>query len=292
MMAKRSGLGRGLDALFSEAPAAAASATELPVEELTPNDYQPRTAFDPEELAELAASIRTQGLIQPILVTPRPTGGFTIVAGERRWRAAREAGLTRVPVVVRDMASKRDFLEAALVENLQRSDLNAIEEAEAFDRLQREFALSHDEIAKRMGKSRSAVSNRVRLLGLPAEIQDLVRRGELTAGQVRPLLGLAREKDRLAWARRAVKERLSARQLEQAARGPASASKSRKVARADPDTVAAAERLTKHLQTKTEIRRSGRGGRLIVTFHSEEELMRLYDMLLSLGGTKSGGSQK
>lgn len=292
-MAKKTGLGRGLDALFSEAPPASAAATELPLEELVPNDYQPRTDFDSEELGELAASIRAQGLIQPILVTPRPTGGFTIVAGERRWRAAREAGLARVPVVVRDMASKRDFLEAALVENLQRSDLNAIEEAEAFDRLQREFELSHDAIAQRMGKSRSAVSNRIRLLGLPKEVKDLVRRGELTAGQARPLLGLPREKDRIRWAQRAVRQGLSARQLEEAVRDsahePAQPKPKRRV---DPDTAAAAERLTKHLQTKTEIKRSGKGGRLVLAFHSEEELIRLYDMLMSLTTNTGRGSKK
>ena len=149
--AKKSALGRGLDALFSEEPLTSPRQTELALDDLAPNDYQPRRDFDAEELTELAASIRTQGLIQPILVTSGPSGGYIIVAGERRWRAAREAGLSRVPVVVRDVASKREFLEAALVENLQRSDLNAIEEAEAFDRLQSEFGMSHEEIAGRMG---------------------------------------------------------------------------------------------------------------------------------------------
>ncbi len=282
-MAKKSGLGRGLDALFSEAPAASVPRTEIALDDLVPNDYQPRAEFDPEELAELAASIRAQGLIQPILVTPRAKGGYSIVAGERRWRAAREAGLSRVAVVVRDMASKREFLEAALVENLQRSDLNGIEEAEAFNRLRREFGLSHEEIAERVGKSRSAVSNRLRLLGLPDEVQRMLRRGQLTAGQARPLLSLPRARDRILWARRAVKEGLNARQLEAATR-PKEASKRRRARpTVDPDTAAAAERLTKHLQTKTEIKRHAKGGKLILAFHSEEELIRLYDMLMRTG---------
>lgn len=281
-MARKSGLGRGLDALFSEAPQATASAAELPLDELTPNEYQPRSDFDAEELAQLTASIRAQGLIQPILVTPRPAGGYMIVAGERRWRAARDAGLTQVPVVVRDFSSKRNFLEAALVENLQREDLNPIEEAEAFHRLNQEFGLSHEEIGGRTGKSRSAVSNRLRLLGLPEEVRGLVRSKELTAGQVRPLLALPRDEDRIRWARRAVKEGLSARQLEAATR---SAGKSADTARkpvVDPDTAAAAERLTKHLQTKIEIKRAAKGGKLVLAFHSEDELIRLYDMLMSV----------
>ncbi|MCP4200388.1 MAG: ParB/RepB/Spo0J family partition protein [bacterium] len=282
-MAKKSGLGRGLDALFSEAPAASVPRTEIALDDLVPNDYQPRAEFDPEELAELAASIRAQGLIQPILVTPRAKGGYSIVAGERRWRAAREAGLSRVAVVVRDMASKREFLEAALVENMQRSDLNGIEEAEAFDRLRREFGLSHEEIAERVGKSRSAVSNRLRLLGLPDEVQGMLRRGQLTAGQARPLLSLPRARDRILWARRAVKEGLNARQLEAATRPKEASQRSRARPTVDPDTAAAAERLTKHLQTKIEIKRHAKGGKLILAFHSEEELIRLYDMLMSTG---------
>lgn len=282
-MAKKSGLGRGLEALFSEEPLASPRRTELALDDLAPNKYQPRRDFDAGELAELAASIRAQGLIQPILVTPGPSDGYIIVAGERRWRAAREAGLSRVPVVVRDVVSKREFLEAALVENLQRSDLNAIEEAEAFDRLQREFGLSHEEIAGRMGKSRSAVSNRIRLLGLPGTVQSMIRRGELAVGQARPLLSLPKERDRILWARRAVKEGLNARQLEAATRRKRGSAGARKGPAIDPDTKDASERLTKHLQTQVEIQRGAKGGRLVLIFHSEDELIRLYDMLMSTG---------
>jgi ParB family chromosome partitioning protein len=285
-MAKKSGLGRGLDALFSEAPPASAPRMELPLDEIVPNEYQPRSDFDAEELAELAASIRAQGLIQPILVTPRAKGGYSIVAGERRWRAAREAGLTQVSVVVRDMASKRDFLEAALVENLQRSDLNAIEEAEAFDRLHREFGLSHERIAARVGKSRSAVTNRLRLLGLPEEVRNMVRRRQLSVGQARPLLALPRANEQVSLARRAIKEGLNARQLEAATRRKEERKKTVAKAKVDPDTAAAADRLTNHLQTKVAIQRTARGGKVVLAFYSEDELIRLYDMLMSIGGTE------
>ncbi|MFQ5526251.1 MAG: ParB/RepB/Spo0J family partition protein [Thermoanaerobaculia bacterium] len=279
-MAVKRGLGRGLDALFDDAPAPVRSApSELAVDELTPNEYQPRAEFDAEGLAELAASIRSQGLIQPILVAPRPGGGHTIVAGERRWRAARQAGLDTVPVVVRELTAKRDFLEAALVENLQRSDLNALEEAEAFDRLHREFGLSHKDIAARVGKSRPEVSNRLRLLGLPQEVQTLIRKGRLSAGQARPLLSLPNDRQRTLWARRAVREGLNARQLEAATSGRKARKKP--AVKQDPDTIAAAENLTKHLQTQVEIRRRGKSGSVIVSFHSEDELMRLYEMLMA-----------
>ncbi len=279
MVAKR-GLGRGLDALFADgAGAVSTGPTELALDELTPNRYQPRVDFDAAELAELAASIRAQGLIQPILVVRRAEGGYAIVAGERRWRAAREAGLARVPVVVREKLSEREFLEAALVENLQRADLNAIEEAEAFERMHREFGLSHQEIGERIGKSRSAVSNRLRLLGLPEEVRSMIRQGRLSAGQARPLLGLASDRERVRMARRAVEEGLNARQLEAATR-PSGSVKKKSLRRLDPDTVAAAERLTKHLQTKVEIHRRGKSGSLVLAFHSEDELIRLYDMLM------------
>lgn len=284
-MAAKRGLGRGLDALFADAaPAATARPTELALDELHPNRYQPRADFDADDLAELAASIRAQGLIQPILVVRRAEGGYAIVAGERRWRAAREAGLERVPVVVREKLSDREFLEAALVENLQRADLNAIEQAEAFDRMHREFGLSHQEVAERIGKSRSAVSNRLRLLGLPDEIRSMIRDGELSAGQARPLLGLASDRERVGLARRAVKEGLNARQLESATKPKESRKKpGRKL---DADSAAAAEKLTKHLQTKVEIRRRGKSGSLVLSFHSEEELMRLYDMLMGVRSRK------
>ena len=279
--ARRHGLGRGLDALLRPA---ASDVRALSIAQLRPNRFQPRRDFDPEALAELAASIRAQGLVQPIVVTPDNDGGYTIVAGERRWRAAQEAGLEQVPVVVHDVRDDRHLLELALVENLQRSDLNPIEEALAFQSLQEEFGLGHEEIATRVGKSRPAISNSLRLLNLPARVQELMRAGRLTAGQARPLLALGKASDQVALAERTVAEGLSARQLEALAtkgRGKAAKRKA-KPTPAEANTAAAAERLTRRLQTKVEIRRRRNGGGLLqIHFFSEEDLMRLYDRLIA-----------
>jgi ParB family chromosome partitioning protein len=276
--AKRRGLGRGLDALLP----AGEPARALPISALRPNRLQPRVSFDEAELDELAASIRDRGLVQPLVVTPAGDGTFTIVAGERRFRAARRAGLESVPVVVREVGGDRELLELALVENLQRADLNALEEAEAYRLMQERFGLSQEEIAARVGKGRATVTNALRLLRLPAEIQDLIRGGQLSAGQARPLVAVEDAEAQLDLARRAVAAGLSARDLEALASGPAA--RRRRPAPAEPHAAAAAERLTQKLQTKVEIARRGRGGFLKIHFHSEEELMRLYDLLMQRGG--------
>ena len=275
-MAKKRGLGRGLGALIKEAEPAPST---LPLGRLKPNRLQPRHDFDAAALAELAASIAAQGVVQPIVVTPREGGDYTIVAGERRWRAAGQAGLTEVPVVIRHVDSDGELLEMALVENLQRSDLNPIEEAEAYRRLGREFGLKQDEIARRVGKSRSQVANTLRLLALPAEVLEYLRQGQLTAGQARPLLALSGPDEQIRMARRATRSGLTARDLEAAARRA-----KRGKRQEDPDTRAAAEQLTRHLGTKVEIRRRGKGGRLSIFFHSEEELIRLHELLIKAGG--------
>ena len=281
MTRKKRGLGRGLDALLE--PSAAPVRT-LTLGELAPNRYQPRSDFDDGGLEELAESIRSQGVVQPIVVTPGSDGKFTIVAGERRWRAARRAGLLEVPVVIRELENDRQLLEMALVENLQRSDLNPVEEGEAYRSLKDSFGLSQEEIARQVGKARSTISNAVRLLSLPNEIQDMLRDGRLAAGQARPLLALEDTERQLELARRAVKRGLTARQLEELA-GDRQKSRAKKPSIAsDPDTRAAAERLTRRLQTKVEIRRKGKGGTVRLHFHTEEELMRLYEFLLRPGG--------
>lgn len=283
-MAKRRGLGKGLDALLTagvpDQQSGGASPTEVELSQLHPNQYQPRTTFEFDALSQLAESIKAQGIIQPILVTHRAEGGFSIVTGERRWRAARLAGLDKVPVFVRPVSSEQEMLEAALVENLQRADLNALEEAEAYDNLQTEFGLGHEEIAGRVGKSRSTVSNAIRLLSLPEEVREMLREGALTAGQARPLLSLSKPEERIRLAERAVKEGLNARQIEALVKR-GKGSKSKKATSTDPDTAAAQEKLTKYLQTKVEIKRRAKGGAVVISFHSEEELMRLYDVLTS-----------
>jgi ParB family transcriptional regulator, chromosome partitioning protein len=280
-MSRRRALGRGLDALLGEEQAPLRT---LPVDLLRPNHRQPRSRFDDAGLDELAESIRTQGVVQPIVVTPADDGAYTIVAGERRWRAARRAGLTAVPAVVRQVAGDRELLELALVENLQRSDLNPLEEAEAYRMLRDEFQLSQEEIGARVGKTRPTVANALRLLKLPAEVQDLLRDGRLSAGQARPLLGLAGEEEQVRVARRAAEEGLSARELERlVAAPPPPPRRRRQPPDADVHTAAAEEKLTQRLQTKVEIRRRRRGGEVRVHFHSEEELMRIYDHLMRKG---------
>ena len=293
MTMKRRGLGRGLDALLSAEPAApepgeAAAAgpsgavLTLAVTALQPNRYQPRTDFDEQGLEELAESIRTQGVVQPIVVTPLGDGRYAIVAGERRWRASQRAGLEQVPVVVRDVSGDRELLELALVENLQRSDLNPIEEAEAYRTLQESFGLSQDEVAHRVGKARTTVTNALRLLRLNRDVLDLLRGGRLTAGQARPLLALA-EDQQVALAHQAVEQGLSARDLERLAAAPKAAKKAKVAPPVEIHTAVAAEKLTRRLRTRVEIRRRGTGGAVQIHFHSEDELMRLYDLLMDKG---------
>ncbi len=290
MKTKRRGLGRGLDALLggtSETTLAVAETAAvsrvgpatLAVGELVPNRFQPRTDFDDSGLEELAESIRSQGIVQPVVVTAREDGRYTIVAGERRWRAAQLAELNQVPVVVREVADDQQLLELALVENLQRADLNPVEEAEAFRTLNDKFGLSQEAVAKKVGKGRTTVTNALRLLRLPAKVQDLLRSGRLTAGQARPLLALD-PKRQLEIAEQAVEKGLTARDLEALAAQPKALDKpARKEQTLDVHAQAAQERLTQALQTKVQIVRRRRGGVIQVHFHSEEELIRLYDRL-------------
>jgi ParB family chromosome partitioning protein len=284
---KRKGLGRGLDALLQReepaAPAVPAPIQSLPVGQLKPNRFQPRTHFDEDAIEELAASIRSQGVVQPLVVSPDADGTYFIIAGERRWRASRRAGLEQVPVVVRQVADDRELLELALVENLQRSDLNALEEAEAYLALQEKFGLSQEDIAARVGKARTTVTNSLRLLRLPEEVQELLREGRLTAGQARPLLGLPSREAQITLADRAVREGLSARDLERLSSEPAREKPVKKPRPVEVNTAAAEEKLTRRLQTRVEIRRRGKGGILQIHFHSEEELMRLYDLMVERG---------
>jgi ParB family chromosome partitioning protein len=277
-VSRRRGLGRGLDALLEPESVV----RSLPLSQLKPNRLQPRAEFDEEGLSELAASIRAQGIVQPIVVAQDGDGGYSIVAGERRWRAARRAGLDEVPVVVRDVADDRELLETALVENLQRSDLNPLEEAKAYRALKERFGMSQEEIAVRVGKGRSTVANRLRLLRLPDEVRELLRSNRLTAGQALPLVAVEPEEEVVRLAKQAAAQGWSARQVEKrTARRQRGGRRRRAV---DPDTEAAADRLSRQLQTRVEIRRGHRGGTVRLHFHSEEELMRLYELLMGQKG--------
>ncbi|MEM7050197.1 MAG: ParB/RepB/Spo0J family partition protein [Acidobacteriota bacterium] len=281
--ARKKGLGRGLDSLIQSAPPAETGVRKLPVGMLHPNRHQPRTQFDESGLEELAESIRSQGLIQPIIVTARAEGEYTIVAGERRWRAAQRAGLDVVPTVVREISGDQELLEVALVENIQRSDLNPVEEAEAYRTLQDKFSLSQEALASRVGKARTTITNSLRLLRLPDAVTDLLRDGSLSAGQARPLLRLEDADEQQRLAQRAVADGLTARDLERLVRSPSSPRQAKRGREVEVHTAAAEETLTQRLQTRVEIHRRGKGGTLRLHFHTEEELMRLYDLLISKG---------
>jgi ParB family chromosome partitioning protein len=279
---KRKALGKGLSALLPDPepqPVPRESSAEVPVGSLEPNPYQPRTLLEPERLQELAASIRESGMVQPILV--RRTGDrYQIIAGERRWRAAQALGLATVPIAVRDVPDDR-LLELALVENIQRQELSPLEEAHAFHRLQDEFGLTQEQVARKVGRDRTTVTNTLRLLKLPREVRELLEARRLDAGHCRALLALDRADDQLALAREAARKGLSVRQVEQRvalSRAPRARSKGK-----DANTRAAEERLRAALGARVEIRRKGKGGVLAVAFTSEAELNRLYELLLRAG---------
>jgi ParB family transcriptional regulator, chromosome partitioning protein len=278
---KRKALGKGLSALLPDpdAPPPAEAGLEVPLESLEPNPYQPRAPIAPETLAELVSSIRESGIVQPILVRRAGTR-FQIIAGERRWRAAQRLGLATVPVTVRDVPDDR-LLELALVENIQRQELTPLEEAHAFQRLQQEFHLTQEEVARKVGRDRTTVANTLRLLRLGREIRDLIAGGRLDAGHGRALLGLERAEDQAALAREAVRRGLSVREVER--RVALRRAPRRARGRKDPNTRAAEERLRAALGARVQISRRGKGGAVRIAFASEAELSRLFDVLLRAG---------
>jgi len=251
----------------------------VPLALLDANRRQPRRRFDDEGIAELARSIAKTGLLQPVLVT-REGERYRILAGERRVRAARQAGLAEVPVVVREGVADRDHLLFALVENIQRRDLTALEEAEAFRHLREDFGLTQEDVAERVGKDRTTVANALRLLRLAAPVREALENGQITAGHARALLALSSAADQEALAKEAGRRGLSVRALEARvtalAKGAGKKKKSRVV---DADTRDAEVRLGRALGTKVEIRRRKRGGEVRIAFYSEEELIGLFERL-------------
>jgi ParB family chromosome partitioning protein len=271
---KRKALGRGLDSLIptKAAPpkvAAESPGTTVPVGSIVPNPHQPRKVFAEEEIRELAASIRVDGLLQPIVVCRRGDQ-HVLIAGERRWRAMQSLGWTDIPAVVKEVADDREMLVLALVENVQREDLNPIERALGYRELQQKFHLTQEEIAAKMGKSRAVIANGLRLLNLPEEIQTLVQAGKLSEGHARSLLALDGEKAMLRMARRIVDAGMSVRQTEQGTR------KGREI---DADTKDAEQKLARALHAPVAILRRRKGGYIRIQFHSEEELIRLFETL-------------
>lgn len=277
MSVKKGGLGRGLDAIFAENTQESGSgAVMLRISELEPNREQPRKDFDEKAMAELADSISQHGVLQPLLVRPIFGGGYQIVAGERRWRAARMAGLSEVPAMVREM-NDGEVMELALIENLQREDLTPLEEARGYQTLLEKYELTQEEVAKTVGKSRPAVTNAMRLLGLPQEIQDMVERGELSAGHGRALLAFADEELMVAVARKAAAEGLSVRQLEKLAKKAAQESFGKETPVVSRCTYFDEVELSlhEHLGRKVRVAGNGKKGVLQIEFYGEEDLQRL-----------------
>ena len=280
MTARAASLGRGLAALIPQAASTTPAPAEIPINRIERNPYQPRTVFEADQLDQLRASIVAHGVLQPVLVT-ETLEGYRLIAGERRVRAAQLAGLTRIPAIVRQAAG-REQLELALVENVQRADLNALEEARAYRQLADEFGLSHDQIADRVGRARSTIANTIRLLELAPETLEALGAGRITEGHGRALLGLdpARQVDLLAIIER---RGLSVRAVEELARRlrsrPVPAPGGSPVVAADGDMERVEEDLRRSLGTKVRLTRSRKGGRIIIDWYGDEELGRLYERL-------------
>jgi ParB family transcriptional regulator, chromosome partitioning protein len=274
----RRGLGRGLEVLIGGADVGPTQLAELPVDAIHANPRQPRRRFEPEATAGLASSIKQQGLLQPIVVRPRPAGGYELIAGERRWRAARDAGLATLPALVRE-ADDRDSLLLALIENVAREQLSPVEEARAYASLVDEFELSLGEVADRVGRSKPSVSNRLRLLELPEEVLWMVARGELTEGHARAVLAVPDHDARRRLAKRIVRDGMSVRAAEKAAQDGGAARKPRAATKVDP---ALAERARGAAERLTGLPARVSAGKLEIHFGEELRLEELVEVLESL----------
>ena len=284
-MVQRKGLGKGLESLIptgGKTPSASSGAggvQELAVELIKPNPRQPRLKFQEEELAELAASIREHGVIQPLIVLPNGDGTFILIAGERRWQAAKKAGLPTVPVITRQ-ANNQELLEIALIENVQREDLNAMEEAEAYRQLVEDFGLSHEAVAKRVGKSRVSITNTLRLLGLAEVVKQALVDGRITEGHARALLMLSTQKAQASALQTLLNLSLSVRQAEELVRKLAGQKfiKARKPGR-NADVNDVEKRLQHSLGTKVALKHGKNGGTVTIYYYSDEELDALLGKL-------------
>lgn len=289
MAAKKKGLGRGLDALLPEADELLPNVVqEIPVGDIDPNTEQPRRSFPEEAMTQLSASVKEQGILQPLLVVEQPGGRYRIVAGERRWRAARQAGLATVPCIVRDMDMIRQ-MEVSLIENLQREDLNPMEEAAAIRALMQQCGYTQETVAARLSKSRPVIANLLRLLTLPKEVAQMVREGQLSAGHARVLAGLEREEDKIALARETLAKGYSVRQLEQLAalrreaESHGQAAHKVKNARPLPPELKELEgRVRETLGMRATLSGNARKGKIVLQYYSQEELERLYEVLEKL----------
>lgn len=274
-------LGRGLGELLGDALDDTGRVMDISIDEISPNPWQPRRDFDEESLNALASSIRENGLIQPVVVRKKKDGTYELAAGERRWRAAKIAGLTVIPAISKEY-DDRSMAEMALVENLQRKDLNPVDEGMAYRKLMDEYGLTQENISKKVGKSRPYVANMVRLLDLPEEVKDFLSKGQLTAGQARPLLGLESDAEKVQLARRIVKEGLSARKVEDIIREGKEPKK-----KEDPPAAAfmkaVEEKLGLSVGSKVRIRigkgKNAHKGTISISFSNDEEFQRIADIL-------------
>jgi ParB family chromosome partitioning protein len=291
---KRKALGKGLAALLPETPELTGEGlAEVEIDRIDPNPYQPRHHLEQGKLQELARSLAQEGVMQPLVVR-RVGSRYQLIAGERRWRAARLAGLARVPAIIRDVEEDR-LLELALIENVQRENLNPIEEAAAYKRLVSELGLSQEQVAEKVGKDRSTVANLLRLLRLPEPIRQAIARQELSPGHARPLLALKETSTQIQIAQNIVERGLSVREVERQVKGftatPKPAKKTQTVSQTDPNTRAAEDRLRRALGTRVHIARKGKGGTLEISFYSEEELGRIYEILLRGARSKTASAE-
>lgn len=281
-MTKKTGLGKGLGALL---PGGVQEEKEqaifpCPVEAVKPNPYQPRKVIKDNRIEELAASIKEKGIIQPVIVR-RVDSGYELIAGERRWRAAQKAGLKTIPIIVKDV-SPAEVLELALIENVQREDLNPLEEAGVYERLIQEFGLTQEELATRVGKERSTVANFLRLLKLPDYIRQDIWAESLSMGHARMLAGIENQEKQRLVRDTIIKKGLSVRETEALVRKLKRASKQIKRTRLDSHTLSLAEEMMRHLGTKVRILRRGKRGKIEIDFYSEEDLGRLVDYITGL----------
>ena len=280
----RKALGRGLNALLQTVESATAGLEQVPLDRIDPSPFQPRRAFPEDSLQELADSIRASGVVQPILVrrSALAEARYQLVVGERRWRAARAAGLESIPAIIREL-SDQDALELALTENLLRQDLNPLEVARAYQALLEKYHLSHEQVAERLGLNRSSVTNTLRLLRLPAAVQQMLSKDEITYGHARALLGLDSEAAQTQLASLIAQRGLSVRQVEDmvAARGRKSAAKKpTSMGALDPNIRAAALELERTLGTRVKILGDGRRGKIQISYFSAEDLNRIYDLIV------------
>lgn len=279
MAKKQSGLGKGLGALMLENSVDdGLSTSALPLNDIIPNRDQPRKTFDETALAELADSIRQHGVLQPLLVRPLPEGNYQLVAGERRWRAARAAGLSEVPVVVKEL-SDTEAMELAIIENLQREDLNPIEEAEGLQALADKCGYTQEEIAASVGKSRPAIANALRLLRLPEEVREMTKEGKISAGHARALLAFDNEAMMLEAANRIVSHKLTVRDVEKMAKSPRRAAAQRRAKARDSFYDEVELSLSEILGRKVKVVNSGNRGTLEIEYYSQEDLKALANAL-------------